>query len=351
MLSFRPLATLLALPLLLGAAVLVAGGRPTPVAAVGDCEISFNLFDANATNAGSVTPGGTSTLLAYPGYTNGTTVGIDISSTNPSSCSALGRSNFYALFSRWHEVLFGKSIDGAAANAELAANYGQIDHIPARYAIATQAFDYKNDFGPGYATPAAAAFDLSAAATMTLASGSEVSVYGDITRCAKKQGLTRGFAPAYVARDIAAAGGQPPRILDSRERFELLHARAVTEFQLAQFAMHSVPLGLDRPVERYISEFVCRDVVGQNGQVAQQCGTVRRENPAYRDWEMQRQMHSDRIRYAVSSLDESVRAAQTVLEENPALLLGENAVAATRMQDLQAMQQRAERDYRRRMDW
>jgi hypothetical protein len=205
MLSFRPLATLLALPLLRGAAVLVAGGRPTPVAAVGDCEISFNLFDANATNAGSVTPGGTSTLLAYPGYTNGTTVGIDISSTNPSSCSALGRSNFYALFSRWHEVLFGKSIDGAAANAELAANYGQIDHIPARYAIATQAFDYKNDFGPGYATPAAAAFDLSAAATMTLASGSEVSVYGDITRCAKKQGLTRGFAPAYVARDIAAA--------------------------------------------------------------------------------------------------------------------------------------------------
>lgn len=154
------------------------------------------------------------------------------------------------------------------------------------------------------------------------------------------------------ARDIAAAGGPPPRILDSRERFELLHARAVTEFQLAQFAMHSVPLGLDRPVERYISEFVCRDVVGQNGQVAQQCGTVRRENPAYRDWEMQRQMYSDRIRYAVSSLEESVRAAQVVLEENPALLLGDNAVSASRMQDLQAMQQRAERDYRRsRMDW
>lgn len=146
--------------------------------------------------------------------------------------------------------------------------------------------------------------------------------------------------------------GETLRTLDVRERFELLHARAVTEFQLAQFAMHSVPLGLDRPVERYISEFVCRDVVGQNGQVAQQCGTVRRENPAYRDWEMQRQMYSDRIRYAVSSLDESVRAAQTVLEENPSLLLGENAVSAARMQDLQAMQQRAERDYRRsRMDW
>jgi hypothetical protein len=113
-----------------------------------------------------------------------------------------------------------------------------------------------------------------------------------------------------------------------------------------------VPLGLDRPVERYVSEFVCRDVVGQNGQVAQQCGTVRRENPAYREWEMQRQMYSDRIRYAVSSLEQSVRAAQAILVDNPALLTGADAIPTTRMEDLLAMQQRVERDYRRsRMDW
>lgn len=147
-------------------------------------------------------------------------------------------------------------------------------------------------------------------------------------------------------------GAPALRPLDSRERFELLHARAVTEFQLAQFAMRSVPLGLNRPVERYISEFVCRDAVGQNGQVVQQCGTVRRENPAYREWEMQRQMYSDRVRYAVGSLDESVQAAQEVLTENPALLTGDDAIPASRMQDLLALQQRAQRDYRRsRMDW
>lgn len=156
----------------------------------------------------------------------------------------------------------------------------------------------------------------------------------------------------FPSEKALAAANQPLRPLEARERFDLLHARAVTEFQLAQFAMRSVPLGLDRPVERYISEFVCRDVVGQNGQVTQQCGTVRRENPAYRDWEMQRQMYSDRIRYAVSSLDESVRAAEAVLAQNPALVAGENATAATRMQDLLALQQRAQRDYRRsRMDW
>jgi len=156
----------------------------------------------------------------------------------------------------------------------------------------------------------------------------------------------------FPSERTLAAAAQPLRTLDSRERFELLHARAVTEFQLAQFAMRSVPLGLDRPVERYVSEFVCRDVVGQNGQVAQQCGTVRRENPAYRDWEMQRQMYSDRIRYAVSSLEQSVRAAQAILVDNPALLSGADAIPTTRMEDLLAMQQRAERDYRRsRMDW
>jgi len=143
-----------------------------------------------------------------------------------------------------------------------------------------------------------------------------------------------------------------PRTLDAAERFELLHARAVTEFQLAQFAMHDVPLGLNRPVERYISDFVCRDVVGPTGQVVQQCGTVRRENPAWREWEMQRQMHGDRIRSAVNALDDSVRQAQAVLEATPALSEGEQASAPIRLQELLAMQQRTQRDYRRsRLDW
>jgi len=148
------------------------------------------------------------------------------------------------------------------------------------------------------------------------------------------------------------AGGEPPRLLDGRERYELLYARALADFQLADFAMRSVPLGLDRPVERYVSEFVCQDVVGQNGQVAQRCGTVRRENPAFRDWEMQRQMYSDRIRYAVQSLEQSVNAAQAVLDENPKLISGENGMVPARMEELRALQQRTERDYRRsRMNW
>lgn len=155
--------------------------------------------------------------------------------------------------------------------------------------------------------------------------------------------------------DAVAATAEPaplPRTLDAAERFELLHARALTEFQLAQFAMHDVPLGLNRPVERYISDFVCQDVVGPTGQVVQQCGTVRRENPAWREWEMQRQMHGDRIRAAVNALDDSVRQAQAVLEATPALSQGEQASAPGRLQELLAMQQRTQRDYRRsRLDW
>jgi hypothetical protein len=157
---------------------------------------------------------------------------------------------------------------------------------------------------------------------------------------------------AAEATDPLATPAPLPRSLEAAERFELLHARAVAEFQLAQFAMHDVPLGLNRPVERYISDFVCRDVVGPTGQVVQQCGTVRRENPAWRDWEMQRQMHGERIRSAVNALDDSVRQAQAVLEATPALSAGEQASAPARLQELLAMQQRTERDYRRsRLDW
>jgi hypothetical protein len=157
---------------------------------------------------------------------------------------------------------------------------------------------------------------------------------------------------AAEATDPLATPAPLPRSLEAAERFELLHARAVAEFQLAQFAMHDVPLGLNRPVERYINDFVCQDVVGPTGQVVQQCGTVRRENPAWRDWEMQRQMHGERIRSAVNALDDSVRQAQAVLEATPALSAGEQASAPARLQELLAMQQRTERDYRRsRLDW
>ena len=173
------------------------------------------------------------------------------------------------------------------------------------------------------------------------------------------QGLYTQALATPTPRDTAAEAADPlapaaplPRPLDAAERFALLHARAVTEFQLAQFAMHDVPLGLNRPVERYISDFVCRDVVGPTGQVVQQCGTVRRENPAWREWEMQRQTHGDRIRAAVIALDDSVRQAQEVLEASPELSAGDQASAPGRLQELLAMQQRAQRDFRRsRLDW
>ena len=49
--QIRRLTPLLTLPLLLGAAFLLTGVRPAPVQAADTCEIAFNLFDANATNA------------------------------------------------------------------------------------------------------------------------------------------------------------------------------------------------------------------------------------------------------------------------------------------------------------
>ncbi len=67
---------------------------------------------------------------------------------------------------------------------------------------------------------------------------------------------------------------------------------------------------------------------------------------------MQRQMHGERIRSAVNALDDSVRQAQAVLEATPAHSAGEQASAPGRLQELLAMQERTQRDYRRsRLDW
>jgi hypothetical protein len=203
----QAVAPLVAFSLLLCYAIFV---QPRPVAGAvsAKCELAFNLFDANATNAGSINPGGTGLALAYPGYTNATMVGVDVKAAAPAGCAAIATSNWYVLLSMWHEVLYGKTTDWGVAEPVTAAQYGQIDHVPARTVTRTGAFDYKNDFGPGYATPAAASFDLTAAETHEVTSGDELTVYGDMTRCTNAQGTRQGFAPDYVSRSIDAAPNQ-----------------------------------------------------------------------------------------------------------------------------------------------
>jgi hypothetical protein len=192
----------LAAPLLaLGVAVALSPTlAPTRVEAAG-CSLAFNLFDADATNGSNSNPGGTSTSLALPGYTNGELVGVDIRSTSGTACADVMKAGgWYTMLSRWVGAIFGKKLDWSAAPSSEADNWAQVDQVPKSLLNSAPAFDYKNDVGAGASGNPAAAFDLSAAGTATLTSGSTVSVYGDITSCANSQPSTKGFAPDYARR-------------------------------------------------------------------------------------------------------------------------------------------------------
>ncbi len=130
-------------------------------------------------------------------------------------------------------------------------------------------------------------------------------------------------------------------------RFDLLYGKAFAQAQIADYALHSVPMNLERPVERYVSEYVCRDVVNAAGQVAQSCGMVRRENPQFRDQEMQRQLYRDRIQLAVNELQQSLREMDALLASNPALLTINNGAAPARIEELRTLQSALSRDFRR----
>lgn len=135
-------------------------------------------------------------------------------------------------------------------------------------------------------------------------------------------------------------------------RFDLLYAKAYAEAQSADYALHAIPYSLQRPVQRYVSEYVCRDVVSATGQVSQSCGTVRRENPQYREYEMQRQFYRDRIQITVTSLDRSIDALQSLLDTQPALQSSNEGAGPARLAELRTMQTNINRDYRRNvMRW
>lgn len=135
--------------------------------------------------------------------------------------------------------------------------------------------------------------------------------------------------------------------MSSQTHFDLLYGQAYAEAQLASYSLHNIPFGLRRPVQRYISEYVCRDVVSASGQVSQSCGTVRRENPQYREYEMQRQLFRDRVRLAVTALQRSIDAMQALLEAQPALQNSNSGAALARLEELRAIQSNITRDYRR----
>lgn len=130
-------------------------------------------------------------------------------------------------------------------------------------------------------------------------------------------------------------------------RFDLLYGKAYAQAQLADYALRSVPLGLDRPVQRYISEYVCRDVVNAQGQVSQSCGTVRRENPLYHEIEMQRQLYRDRIQIAVSDLQRSIVDMESMLSSDAELQARNNGAAPARVEELKAIYANINREYRR----
>ena len=160
---------------------------PSPVAAAPTCALAFSLFDANATNGGSTAPGGTGVTLAYPGYTNGLTVDVDVKQGS-TGCSdtAFNKTTWYVMFSRWAAGI----IDGT--------NAAQVDAVGASLIETAGSFNYTNDFTGG--------FDLAAGGATTPTSGSTLTVYGDITQCDISQGTTAGFAPDYYVTHSSTSG-------------------------------------------------------------------------------------------------------------------------------------------------
>lgn len=144
-------------------------------------------------------------------------------------------------------------------------------------------------------------------------------------------------------------GDEAPPLLEisPQTQFDLLYGKAYAQAQLADYTLHNIPLGLGRPVERFVSEYVCRDIVNAAGQVGQSCGMVRRENPQYRDYEMQRQFYRDRIQTSVNDLQRSIEQMQALLVAETALQSTNSGAAAARVAELQAMQANLNRDYRR----
>jgi len=152
------------------------------------------------------------------------------------------------------------------------------------------------------------------------------------------------YGVALGAGEALSENAEPMR---AQTRFDLLYGKAYVEALMADYALRSIPMNLERPVARYVSEYVCRDVVNSAGQVTQSCGTVRRENPRYREYEMQRQLYRDRIQYAVTSTKQTIEELQALVDSTPYLQSMNNGAAAARIEELRTLQTNINREYRR----
>lgn len=135
--------------------------------------------------------------------------------------------------------------------------------------------------------------------------------------------------------------------MSKQTRFALLYGKALTEYNLAEYSLRTLPFHMERPVERYISEYVCTDVVGANGQVSRACATVRRENPQYREMEMQRDLYRNRIKSAMVALEGSVDDMHALLATDPALQTPDGVPAQQRLDELMTLQGTVNRAFRR----
>lgn len=144
---------------------------------------------------------------------------------------------------------------------------------------------------------------------------------------------------------LALPEGEQP--VSAATHLSLLYAKAVSEHQLADYALHTVPPYLNRYVQRYVSEYVCTAAVGADGQPVQRCGTIRRENPQYRKIEMQRAAYRNRIQFAVIALKTSIDEIRTLVDADPTLVAEDGIPAQIRVDELTEMYKVVDRGYRR----
>jgi hypothetical protein len=181
---------------LLGSVLLAVFMAVTPAPAyAATCAIVVNAFDLNATNSGSTNPATTGVTLAYPGYTNGEIVGIDLRSSDPSSASGCANGTDFGR-AAWYVILSytAGGVVGSTAPS-------QVDQVTSSLLTSATTHNWTNDFAAGY--------DLSLGGTVALSDGSTYTIYGDPTNCAVTQGTTNGFASSWYVRHSngASSGG------------------------------------------------------------------------------------------------------------------------------------------------
>lgn len=158
-------------------------------------------------------------------------------------------------------------------------------------------------------------------------------------------------AAAAVDGPLQPDASPPFQTVDPSTRLSLLYGKAQAEFSFGAYLANSVPSYLRFPVDRYVSEFVCRNVAGGDGQVQRVCGTVRVENPRYYEYEREKSRYRDGIRSALAALTESTEALRVLAAEDAELLGRDDVPASVRLQEVEKMAEELQRGYRRSAVW